>query len=250
MLNKALDTLLSPLLSLPPLVSILLLSLILSFLIIIVYKLATNQEEMKNIKQEMKDLQKQLKQSRKDISKAQKIQKQLMSLNAKYMRHSFKSMIYTFLPLILIFSWMSHHYTYENIYPNQNFQMIITAKANDLAKDVKVTSTPELEVLNKTVSENKVLLTLKAQNIGNYDLIIDLNGNKKTKPILISNKQEYETPVQRFKDSDIESVMIAQERLHPFGGFNLLGWHPGWLGIYIISSILFNSLLRKLLKVY
>jgi uncharacterized membrane protein (DUF106 family) len=36
----------------------------------------------------------------------------------------------------------------------------------------------------------------------------------------------------------------------PLGAFSLLGWHPGWLGTYIILSLIISLLLRKVMKVY
>ncbi|MCD6464681.1 DUF106 domain-containing protein [Candidatus Woesearchaeota archaeon] len=255
MLSSVLNPVLSPLLELPSAVSILLLSLVLNVLIVLVYKIATNQQEMRKLKERMKELQKELKANRTNLEKAQKLQKELMKINGLYMKHSFKSTIYTFLPLIIIFSWMSSHYMFESIKPGSEFQVFISLQHvnESFLNNLKISVLPSsegLKLVNKTLVNENIVLTMKALNTGRYDLVLELNNDRVVKQVIVSEKQEYAPVVEKFKNSNFKSVKIAQPRLHPFGSFSIFGWHPGWLGTYIISSLVFNSLLRKLLKVY
>jgi hypothetical protein len=51
--------------------------------------------------------------------------------------------------------------------------------------------------------------------------------------------------------SNINSITVEMKPVRPLGpDFNLFGWYPGWLSIYLISSIGFSALFRKYLKVY
>ncbi len=84
---------------------------ILTFLVTIVYKYATDQTLMKGLKDETKSLQKQMKEHKDNPSKMMEIQKQAMEKNMKYMMHSFKPMIITFIPIIIIFGWLKNTYT-------------------------------------------------------------------------------------------------------------------------------------------
>ena len=40
------------------------------------------------------------------------------------------------------------------------------------------------------------------------------------------------------------------KKVKPLGNVSLFGWKPGWLGVYIIFSIIFSMVLRKLLKIH
>ncbi len=52
-------------------------------------------------------------------------------------------------------------------------------------------------------------------------------------------------------DSNVEQVSVDLVKVRPFGqDFSFLGIQPNWLGTYIIFSLLFNIVLRKLLKVH
>ena len=60
-LDSLLNPVFGPLLKLGPFWAIFILSLIISLLIVLVYKYATNQEEMKRLKDQQKDFQKKMK---------------------------------------------------------------------------------------------------------------------------------------------------------------------------------------------
>ena len=102
-LDVPLDFMLGWLLKLTPFWSILIMSFILSLLIVLIYKITTNQTLMKSLKEEIKSLQKQMKELKHDPTKMMEVNKKAMETNMKYMGQSFKPMLFTFLPIIIIF---------------------------------------------------------------------------------------------------------------------------------------------------
>lgn len=241
---------LGPVLNLPPFWSILIISAGITLLITIVYKYTTNQEEMKRIKEELKKYQKEMRKE-KDPKKLMSIQKKALDLNMKYMMSSFKSTLYTFIPIIIIFAWLNMHIAYYPLFPNQEFN--VTAIFAEGAKgNISLTSVPELEidVNTKEITDNKVNWKLKG-NEGEYKLIFNYNTEEYEHNILITNERSYLLPEKSIKDSKLKMIVIGNEKVHPFGkNFNIFGWYPGWLATYIILSLVFSTLFRKLLKVY
>jgi uncharacterized membrane protein (DUF106 family) len=63
---------------------------------------------------------------------------------------------------------------------------------------------------------------------------------------LIIDDQNYEKIDQKYK-GDVKSIRINNDSLKVL---NIFGWRLGWLGTYIILSILFSIGLRKVMKVY
>jgi len=110
MLKEFFDLIFGWSIAIDPVFGIFFVSLVLTFLITIVYKYVTNQEEMKSLKEEIKKLQEKMKLHKDDPKKAMEIQKEAMSKNMSYMMKSFKPTLITFLPLILIFSWLRNIY--------------------------------------------------------------------------------------------------------------------------------------------
>src|SRR3989344_1965257 len=110
-LDPVLNPVLQPLLNASPFLGILILSFIVSLLITLSYKLFTNQQEMKRLKEEQKEYQKKMKELRSNPQEMMQIQKDSMKKNMEYMKHSLKATLFTMLPLLLIFGWMSAHLT-------------------------------------------------------------------------------------------------------------------------------------------
>lgn len=93
--------------NLSPLWSIIVLTLLITFLITLAYKFLTNQELMKSLKQESEALKKEMKSLKNDTEKLMQVQKKAMEKSFEYMRHSMKPTLFYLIPLLLIFSWMS-----------------------------------------------------------------------------------------------------------------------------------------------
>lgn len=231
-------------LQLNPLLLIASISLLLSLLINIVYKFTTNQELMKKLKDELKFHQEEMKKHRADPKKMAEVQKKAMEKNMIYMRHSFKPTLYTFIPLILIFSWFNAHIAYLPLQPNETFQVKVYSNY-----DVNLTSIPQLDIISKDKFDKGTVFSLKGGG-GSYTLWYDVGGEKQSNDILITTKQAYERPLVSFKNSKITSVEVSNPKMMPFGDFSFLGWHPGWVGTYIIFSLVFSTFLRKIMKIY
>jgi len=173
--------------------------------------------------------------------------KRMMEVNGKYMMASMKPTLLTFLPIILIFGWLQGHYSYEPLSPGQEF--LVTLSASGYLGDVTVSPVGGLLVVGdstKTFVDGKTVFTFKGE-AGDY--IVDFKTGNETvsQKIVISGTRNYEGPVFPIKDSKITEVALGNKDLIVM---NLFGWQLGWLGTYIIFSIVFSLVLRKLLNVY
>jgi len=65
--------------------------------------------------------------------------------------------------------------------------------------------------------------------------------------LLITKEQAYKPPVITFKNGELKALQINNQ---PLKAVNLFGWKIGWLGSYIIFSIIFSLVLRKILKLH
>jgi len=246
--ESLLNPVFGPLLSLNPLVSILILALGITLIITLAYKYLTDQEEMKKLKTKMKDYQKKIRElQKKDPTKAMEMQKKAMELNMKYMKHSFKPTIYTFLPIIIIFGWMNAHLTYLPIAPDQDFTITATM-IEDLPGSVSLISIPEIEIdeVSKPADE-EVSWKARAELEGEYDLIIRYGEKEFHKKLLISDRN-YVDSLETF-DGSVKSIDLGMKKIKPLGDISLLGWRPGWLGTYILFSLVFSIGLRKVLNI-
>ncbi|MBI2656869.1 DUF106 domain-containing protein [Candidatus Woesearchaeota archaeon] len=238
----------APLFMLPVLWAVIILSFIVSVIIILITKYTTDQALMKKLKEDTKEYQKQIKELRNEPAKAMEVQKKAMELNMKYMMHSLKPTIITFIPIILIFGWMSSAFAFESIKPNQEFSVTVYFEKNTNG-NMELTAPDGVTIADgkiKKIENDKATWALKGKE-GEHVLEFAYNGEKQQKNILITNGNKYIEPSKKISNSNIKTIQINYK---PKKILNLFGWKLGWLGTYIISSIIFTMGLRKLLKVY
>ncbi|MBR9675787.1 DUF106 domain-containing protein [Candidatus Woesearchaeota archaeon] len=249
--DNLLNPVFNPLLSFPPLISILIISFLVTLIITIIYKLVTDQEVMRTLKADLKAFQAEMKKFKDNPTKVLEVQKKAMEKNMQYMTHSLKPTFFTLIPILIIFGWLSSHLAYHPIMPGEEFG--VTAEFAKGSIGEAVISTPSgLIVLSE--ESQKVLLdeaawVLKGESAGDYNVVITYNDRAFEKRVIISDEKEYANPIFEVKDkgTNLKRIVVNYEKVRPL---NLFGWRVGWLGTYIIFSIIFSTVLRKILKLH
>lgn len=245
-LNALLNPVLGPLLALGDLWAMLIITFVLSLVITVVYKYVTDQEMMQQLKADIKKLQQQAKEHRKDADKMMKVQKEMMDKNMVLMRHSFKPTLITFLPLILIMGWLQANMAFEPIPAETEFSVTVQT-AKDFQGQVELLDTPGVEVLgerNQTPQHGAVAFKLRAPE-GLHTLQFKA-GAQFSADVRIGGSGAVQQ-IKAIKQSGVQQVVIS----YPKNVILDLGfWRMGWIGSYIIFSLIFSFALRKVLKVY
>ena len=165
----------------------------------VVYKYTTDQLLLKRIKRETKELQEKSKSFKDNQEKLMQINKEIMSKSFEQMKITFKSSMYTMLPLLIVFIYLAGNFTYEPIKPNEQFELNIYSNNKSieyqLPKKIKL-----IEVNN--IEEDKNYITNLKLISNNTGLVIIPIENTKHR-ILISDKIEYEDPIQEISNSKI-----------------------------------------------
>ena len=152
---------------------------------------------------------------------------------------------------------------------NEPFNLSVNLK-NEISS-IEIIDPDGLEVLSDNYFESPtgmVSWSLRGPK-GNYDVSVRAGSNSYSKLVVIGKSQTYINPVKipssvfniigwiyssreesLPSDAVISGMVVSNEKLKPLGSISILGWRPGWLGTYIIFSILISMFLRKLLKVH
>ncbi len=249
--NAIVDPLLGPLLKLGPFWAIFILSLVIAILTTIIYKAVTDQKRMKQLKDQTKALQKEIKAvSKTDPNKAMKLQKKMLGLSKEQMKSSFKPTLITILPLLLIFGWLNGNMGYYPLQAGEEFTTTIQFDEN--VNGTVAFKASGLEVLSDAEqaigADGKVQWKLKGDP-GAYDVEYTFSGKTYTKDLVIKKNGHngYTAPVKAVKDGLVNTISIDMRKIVIL---NLFGWRLGWLGAYILFSIVFSMGFRKILKVY
>lgn len=244
-----LDSIMNPLLKVNPLLAIIIISFIISMIIIIAYKYLTNQKLMKEMKEDLKKYQGEMKQCKSDPKKMMEIQKKSMEINMKYMSHSMRPTLITLLPLLLVYGWLAAHFAYYPLIPSQDFTTTLDF-LEGASGSVTLSIVPEgIEIIgNETqqIVNNKAIWILNGKE-GEYKLSYSLNNKTYGNEVLITMGRSYKNPETAVKNSLLKKITVSNEKMMVM---NLFRWKLGWLGSYIIWSLIFSMVLRKVMNVY
>lgn len=247
----------APLLKLPDIWAVIIISLIVSVVVTLVTKYFTDQSLMKRLREQTKELQKQFKDSRSNPQKMAELQKKQSELMLQQFKHSFKPTLITLIPLLLVFGWMSSVFAYESIKPNQEFNVYAVFDKNTngqaeiiVTEDLIAVGDKKTEIKSGTIGRKNydklAMWTLKGKE-GEHIIEVEFNNENQQHSVLITNESKYLESEKASKGS-IKLIRVGYQKniLLPIGYRDWLGW----LGIYIWSSLIFTMALRKILKVY
>ncbi len=248
MFENLLNPIFAPLLDMPILWAVAIISFIVSLIITLIYKFATDQVKMKELKTRLKDHQKEMKEHRNNPQKVMEINKQAMQVNMEYMKHSMRSTLFTILPILIIFGWLNAHLAYEPLIPDQEFSTKLIFK-NGITGEAVLNAPEGITLINNNTQDivnNEAIWQLKGKQ-GEYLLEYEYGSKKYSKDIVVTNEREYKQPFQKVNDGTLKTIEVDNKKVKVL---NLFGWRLGWLGTYIIFSIIFSMVLRKMFKLH
>jgi len=109
-LNDFFDLIFGDLVNWSPIGALIIISFIMTLIVTLIYKYATDQELMKSSKKEIKEIQKKVREFKHDPQKAMAHNKELMQKQLEMFKQSFKPMLITMLPVLLLFTWLRSTY--------------------------------------------------------------------------------------------------------------------------------------------
>ena len=244
-----LDPILGPVMSIPAPWNLLLISFIITGGITLLYKFATDQKLMKDLKQEMKDLQKEMKSLKDNPEKMMSVQKEAMKVNMEYMKHSLKPTLFTMLPILLIFGWMSGALAYDPITVGESYT-IMADFAEGVSGQAQLVLDLESEFSSseavQMISEGSATWRVKSSVAGEHILAVETGDASETITVLVTEGElDYADAELKFEESDISKISVGYNKLTPLGGLSIFGWNPGWLALYIVVSLILSLSLRK-----
>lgn len=267
--------------SLPPIVAVLLVSLFASVVITIAYRFLTDQSRMKHLRTTLKESQKKMKEHQKKNNTKKMMQEQqvAMEANMEYMRHSMKPTLITMLPLLLIFGWMNANCGFYSLPPGETFSvfavfekeignatlevpegLVLQSNGTQAISRISLTEDAKKTIIDansrmfgsvkKDSAFNMIIWKINPTKEGTFNLVFKHEGKTYTKEILISEARLYKDPAFVIGDAGkgengALGLVMSNKPIYFFG----IHWFS-WLWLYIISSIIFGNILRKVMDIY
>jgi uncharacterized membrane protein (DUF106 family) len=253
-LSGLLDPVLNPMLKLGPMWALILVSFLLTLIVTLIYKFVTNQELLGKLKKDLKKLQKDMKELKDHPQKMMKKQKEMWAKNMEYMRHSsFKSMLFTIIPVLIVFGWLSAHLAYEPLIAGEEFN--VTLELSEVPTTPPEAELPQgLRLVEGYPKGNGASVVFSfVGEAGNYispPLRLSYANQSCDVPIIIAENVkagDYTYPQIKCDASKIDGITVSNKQLRPLSP---IGLRVTWFWAYIILSVVFSMVLRKILNVH
>jgi uncharacterized membrane protein (DUF106 family) len=251
------------LLTFNPLILIVVTSIIISVIMVIVYKYMTDQDLMKRLKEEIKELQNEMKSLRDNPAKMGEVNKRAMETNMKYMMHSMKPTLVTFIPIILIFGWLNGNIAFDPLTVGNDFSVELEFYDGTTGQILVMTPEGIMTVNGElyTIADNSARIVFRPELAGTYTLQYSLVNDagetlktwENTVLVVEEGQRGYEKTPDVIKDEILKTIKVNLQKFRPFGSeftVPVLNWQPGWITLYILISLVCSIGLRKALNVY
>jgi hypothetical protein len=266
-LRLAFDLLLAPFAAWPPIVSLVLASLLVSILMLLVFKRTSDQAALAAVKRRIHAGLFEIRLFNDDLRAILRAQGEILRHNLTYLRLSLWPMVFLLPPLVLVIAQLQFHYGYEGLRPGQRalLEVDLVPGAGGGARPSAALDLPAgLRAETEAVwirSESQLLWRLVAEREGDYELGLDVAGARLTKTVRVTPLTVRLSPV-RVDPGFLSQLLYPAEPPLPSGSpvravhlsypgreVSVLGHGMHWMIPFFALSIAFAFALRGLFKV-
>jgi len=266
-LRLAFDLLLAPFASLPPIVSLVVVCLLVSVLMLVVFKRTSNQAALAVVKRKIHAGLFEIRLFNDDLRAILRAQNEILRHNLTYLRLSLWPMLFLLPPLVLVIAQLQFHYGYEGLRPGQRalLEVDLAPEAAGgarprVALDVPAGLRAETEAV-WVKAESQLAWRLVAERDGDYEVGLEIDGAPRvTKTVRVTPRTVRLSP-ERASSGFLSQLLYPAEpplppgpvravRLsYPGREVEVLGYGMHWMIPFFALSIAFAFALRGVFKV-
>jgi uncharacterized membrane protein (DUF106 family) len=259
-LRPLFDALLLPFRSLPPIVGLLVVSLVAAIGMLLVFKKTSNQPKLEAVKRQIHACLFEIRLFKDDLPAILRAQAEILRHNLKYLALSAVPMLWMMLPLLLVIAQLQFHYGYRGLRPGEDFIVKARLKEDATARPVvNLEVPPGVAVETPAVwipRERELAWRLRALDWGDHELKLRLGDQEYSKTAQVSaqvrrrsperlapglwNELIYPAEAPLPKESPLASIALGYRE----DAVSIFGWDVNWLVVFFVSSIAFAFALR------
>ncbi len=266
-LRPAFDLLLAPFAAWPPIVPVTLVSLLVSILMLVVFKHTSNQDALAAVKRRIHAGLFEIRLFNDDLRAILRAQNEILRTNLTYLRLTLWPMVFLLPPLVLVIAQLQFHYGYEGLRPGERALLAVDLEpgaGGGARPPAKLELPAGLRAETGDVwvkAESQLLWRLVAERDGDYELGLDVAGAHLTKTVRVTANAVRLSPV-RVDRGFFSQLLYPAETPLPAGGpvravrlsypereVSVLGHGMNWMIPFFVLSIGFAFALRGLFKV-
>lgn len=263
----ALDVVLYPFRPFPPLVGLLAVSLVTAAAMMLVFKKASNQEKIADVKRKIVAALFEIRLFNDDLRAVFRAQRDLLRHNATYLRLSLAPLLILLIPMATLIAHLDAHYAYTGLRPREPVLIEVQLRpdvqlSNDAAASLD--APPAVRLLTPAVvfpASHEILWRIEPETAGTYEVVARVGDQRITKRVDATDRVVRRSPTRVEAGLMNEFLHPAESPLpaggpvksisvpYPSRGIRVLGSDANWILVYFVATMVFALLLRKPLGV-
>ena len=269
-LRSLFDGLLYPARNWPPLVSLAILSLGVGIVMLLVFKVTSNQTKLADVKRHIHAGLFEIRLFNDNLPLIFRAQGEILRHNLTYLRLSLVPMLWIMVPLFLVIAQLQFHYGYRGLGPDEPVLVKVELQDGAVASrggarpDIALEAPAGIRVETPAVwipELNEVSWRIAAEDAGDYELTVRLGQETFTKSVVVSEAVVRRAPERVASVWWKELVFPAEAPLpdgspilsvkldYPDREISVLGFGLHWIVVFFVLSIVFAFALRNRLGV-
>ncbi len=265
-LRRVFDAALSPFSGLHPLVGIALISLIFGIVMLLVFKVTSNQDKLAAVKRKIHAGLFEIRLFNDDFRAIMRAQGDILRHNLSYFGLSLAPLAWMIVPLVLVIAQLQFHYGYQGLEPGAQALVKVEIESDSGERPQIRMDVPDgLEVEAGPIwipAKGELTWRIAAREQGDYELSLTGAGDPVTKSLRVSGKVVRRSPGRLSKSFFNQLLYPAEDPLpegpiraitvtYPEGNAGFEGWENEWtwMALFFILSIIIAFALRKPFKV-
>ncbi|HYK91850.1 MAG TPA: hypothetical protein VE398_24000 [Acidobacteriota bacterium] len=248
-------------------VAIIVVSLLTALLMLFVYRIASNQQEIRATKDKIIAHLLEVRLYRNSLSTAFSAQGRILWYNLKYLSHSVKPMLVMIVPLVLAIIQMDQWLGYESLRPGGVAIAKVLLKPGYLPSREQVSLEPSagfsVEAAPLRIDkEGEVDWRLRADQLGGWTLHVVVNGQAEGKQLVIGGNSLSRISTARVARGWTDQLANPGEAAlsatspvklieisYPARRLDFFAWRIHWLVAYLALSVIFGFILKPVFHV-
>lgn len=265
--NKLFELIFLPFRSMSPWIGMVIISLLTGFLMLLVFRLTSNQEGIRKVKNKIKAHLLEFRLFKDSLSISLKAQGNILRHNLKYLSYYGKPMLVMIIPLILILFQLNIWFGSQSLEIGETTILKVELQEGVNLLDINFTIEPstgfDIETPPLRIEEEREInWRLRAKEKGVHDLTLVINGQRFKKKVAVAQKPLSKISPLKVRRNFINELLNpgepplsgeppikAIEIKYPAKNMNLFGWHIHWLIIYMVLSVILSFAFRGVFKI-
>ncbi|MGH9460840.1 MAG: hypothetical protein ACRD1X_06455 [Vicinamibacteria bacterium] len=263
---------LSPFRGLPPIVGLVIVSLLTAVAMLLIFKRTSNQEGIASVKRRIHAGLFEIRLFNDDLGAILRAQMDILRHNLTYLRLSAVPMLWTLPPLVLIIAQLQFHYGYQGLEVGK--PTLVKVELQTAEDDASWQDAPRpslslqapagIEVETPGVwipSIPEMDWRIRPESPGEYTVDVVLDGQPYSKSVTVSDDVVLRSPSRLARGFWNQLLYPAEEALpsespirsvtvrYPDASVSVFGWPLHWMIVYFVLAIVFAFALRNVFKV-